>query len=93
MRVAVLTVWMYAAWVHSLKDKRMEVKSLVAKIRSRFNVSAAETAEQDTLKTIVLSFAAIAGNAAQADSILDRILIFLEENTNAVLNRVQRELL
>ncbi len=93
MRIAVLTVWMYAPWVHSLKEKRMEVKSLTAKVRSRFNVSAAETAEQDTHQTIVLSFAAIAGNAAQADSILDHILLFLEENSNSVLNRVQRELL
>ena len=34
-----------APWVHSLKEKRMIVKSLVAKLRNRFNVSAAEIDE------------------------------------------------
>jgi uncharacterized protein YlxP (DUF503 family) len=92
MRVATLTVWLHAPWVHSLKEKRMETKSLIAKVRAKFNVSAAEAEEQDTLKTIVLSFAALAGNAALADSITDHILNFLEENSEAAVTRIRREL-
>lgn len=48
MTVAVLTLRLRAPWAHSLKEKRMELKSLLARLRNRFNVSAAETDEQDT---------------------------------------------
>lgn len=42
IKVAVLKIKLYASWVHSLKEKRMVVKSLLAKIRNKFQVSAAE---------------------------------------------------
>jgi uncharacterized protein YlxP (DUF503 family) len=91
MQVAVLTVNLYAPWVHSLKEKRMEVKSLLTRIGNKFNVSVAEVDAQDTHQTIVIGVAAIAADAAQADSILDRVLNFVEENTQAQIIRVWRE--
>ena len=43
-----MTFRLYAPWVHSLKEKRSIVKSLIAKLRNRYHVSAAEIDEQDT---------------------------------------------
>ena len=54
MRIAVMTFRLRASWVHSLKEKRMIVKSLTAKLQNRFHVSAAETDEQDTHQIIVI---------------------------------------
>jgi len=45
MRIAVMTFRLRAEWVHSLKEKRMIVKSLVAKLQNKFHVSAAEVDE------------------------------------------------
>lgn len=42
IKVLVLKIKLYAPWVHSLKEKRMVVKSLLAKIRNKFQVSVAE---------------------------------------------------
>ena len=47
MRIATIVFRLRAPWVHSLKEKRMIVKSLVAKLRNRYNVSASEIDEQD----------------------------------------------
>ena len=44
--------------MQSLKEKRMIAKSIIAKT-NMFGVSIAETAEQDTLKTLVLGIAAV----------------------------------
>ena len=66
---------LYAPWVHSLKEKRMAVKSLIGKIRSRYTVSAAEIDEQDIHQTIVIGVAAIVAHTAQADSVMDDILL------------------
>lgn len=83
MIVAVLTVRLYAPWVHSLKEKRSVIKSLLAKIKNQFNVSAAESAEQDTHQTLVLSMAALAADRQLADSILSHLQAFIEQNTDA----------
>ena len=53
VKVAVLQVKLYAPWVHSLKEKRMVAKSLLAKLRNKFQVSAAEVEEQDVHQTLV----------------------------------------
>lgn len=53
MIIGTVEIKIYAAWVESLKEKRMIVKSLIAKTRNKFNVSIAEIAEQDTHQTIV----------------------------------------
>jgi uncharacterized protein YlxP (DUF503 family) len=91
MVIEAATVRLYAPWVHSLKEKRMEVKSLVAKTRNRFNISIAEVDEQDTHKTIVLGFACVAGNISQADRIIESVLEFIERNTDAEITEVRRE--
>ncbi len=83
MKIAVLKIRLYAPWVHSLKEKRMVVKSILAKIRNKYQVSAAEVEEQDVHQTIVIGVAAIAAHNAQADSMMADILDFVEQNTEA----------
>ena len=92
LKIAAMELRLYAPWVHSLKEKRMVVKSLLGKIRSRYAVSAAETAEQDIHQTIVIGVAAIVAHAAQADSMLDDILAFVESSTEAEIVSVEREI-
>ena len=92
MIIETLEIKLYAPWVHSLKEKRMIVKSLIAKISNKFNVSIAEVEDQDIHQSIVLGLACVAGNTALADSIMDNVITFIENNSEAELIGVQREL-
>ena len=92
MIIGTIEIKLYASWVVSLKEKRMVVKSIIAKTQNKFHVSIAEIDEQDTLQTIVLGVACVAGNVRQADSILDHVVTFVENNTQAEMMDVQREL-
>ena len=83
MRIAVMTFRLHAPWVHSLKEKRSIVKSLIAKLQNRYHVSAAEIDEQDTHHMIVIGLAAIVPHNAMADSLMEDISLFIEENTDA----------
>jgi uncharacterized protein YlxP (DUF503 family) len=56
MMVAALMVKVSMAGNVSLKDKRRVVKSLVGKVRARFNASAADVGDQDSLTTAELGF-------------------------------------
>ena len=91
MNIAAMTFKLHAPWVHSLKEKRMIVKSLVAKLQNKFHVSAAEIDEQDTLQIIVIGVAAIVPHNAYADSLMDEISLFVEENYEAEILDEQRE--
>lgn len=92
IKIAVLKIKLYAPWVHSLKEKRMIVKSLLAKIRNKFQVSAAEVEEQDVHQSVVLGIAAIVPHSAQADSVMDEIVSFVEQSTDAEIVAEEREL-
>ena len=92
MRVAVMTFRLRAEWAHSLKEKRMIVKSLVAKLQNNFHVSAAEVDEQDIHQIMVIGVAAIVPHNAMADSLMDDISMFIEENTEAEIVDEEREI-
>ena len=92
MRIAAMTFRLRAPWVHSLKEKRMIVKSLIAKLQNRYHVSAAEIDEQDKHQIIVIGVAAIVPHNAMADSLMDDISMFIEANTEAEILDEQREI-
>ena len=85
MKITAVTFRLHAPRVHSLKEKRMIVKSLLAKLQNRFHVSAAEVDEQDTHGIIVIGIAAIVPHNAMADSLMDEISQFVEDSTEAEL--------
>ena len=92
MLIAAMTFRLHAPWVHSLKEKRMIVKSLVARLQNKFHVSAAEVDEQDRHQLIVIGVAAIVPHHAMADSLMDEISLFVEENCEAEILDEAREI-
>ena len=83
MQIAAMTFRLHAPWVHSLKEKRMIVQSLITRLQSRLHVSAAEIEEQDTHQIIVIGVAAVVPHQAMADRIMENISRFVEENCDA----------
>ena len=92
MMIAVMTFRLHAPWVHSLKEKRMIVKSLVSQLQNRFHVSAAEIDEQDTHQIIVIGVAAVVPHNALADSLMDEISQFVETAKDAQILEETREI-
>ena len=94
-----MTFRLHEPRVHSLKEMRMIVRSLIAKLLNKFNVSAAEIDEQDIHHTegvpweiIVIGVAAIVPHNAMADSLMEEISLFMEENTEAEIIDEVREI-
>ena len=92
MKIAAMTFRLHAPWVHSLKEKRMIVKSLIAKIQNKYHVSAAEIDEQDIHQIIMIGIAAIVPHNAMADSLMDDISLFIEEDSEAEILEEEREI-
>lgn len=62
----------------SLKGKRQVIKSLVGKVRNRFNVSISEVDENDSWGTSVIGVSAVGNDRAFVNSVLDKTLNFIE---------------
>ena len=93
MNILIMEITLRASWVNSLKEKRMIVKSIIQKLKNKFNISVAEIGEQDVHKTIVIGIAAICGSSAQADSAMEHIITFVESNTDAEIIDIESEII
>jgi uncharacterized protein len=83
MKIVVVKITLRANWVHSLKEKRMVVKSLVKKLQNTFNISVSEVENQDIHQSIVIGISGICIDNRQADSTIENIINFVYENTDA----------
>ena len=93
MVIAACVLRFTAEWVHSLKEKRMIVKSIVEKTKHKFNVSAAEIDAQDVHQTIVIGLACVSNDAVHAEKMLNNIIDYIEYNTDAVLDDIETEII
>ncbi len=92
MIIGSCVIYLTAEWCSSLKEKRMVVKSIVEKTRHKFNISIAEIDRQDIHKSIVIGFSCVTNEVKHADEIIENVLNYIERNTDAVIDNVEREI-
>lgn len=85
-------IYLFANWVHSLKEKRMIVKSIIDKTKHKFNVSIAEIEDQDLHQSIVIGIACVSTDKRHADSQLQNVINFIEDNTDAMVQSIETDL-
>lgn len=92
MLVGTMTAQMYMHGIGSLKEKRSIVKSVIGRLKSRYNVSVSEIEHQDN-KTIAVIGIALVGNDSQfIGQQLDAVLNFMRNDTRFYLGQVDREI-
>lgn len=80
MTIGVARVTLTLPGAQSLKDKRQVVKSLLARLQNRFNVSASEIEQQDRWGVAVIGITCASTDARHADEMLGNALRFVESN-------------
>ena len=78
--------------VHSLKAKRSVVRPLVAELRRRFPVTAAEVGHVDLHRRALVGTAVVAGDAAHLVEVLDQIERFVAARPETELLSARRAL-
>jgi uncharacterized protein YlxP (DUF503 family) len=76
----------------SLKSKRGVVKSLIGRIKNRFNVSIAEVDHQDSKRSALLGLAVVGNEGGFIHEQLDTVLNFMQQDGRFYLGQVEREL-
>lgn len=66
---------------NSLKDKRHIVKSIIGKLKSRFNISIAEVDLNDVWQSSIIGFSCVSNNTAHVNEIISKVIRFIEGDT------------
>ena len=73
MIVGLLTLDLHIYESHSLKEKRLVIKSLIDRIKNKFNVSAAEVDANDLWQRSVIGIACVSNETVMINKVFDQI--------------------
>lgn len=91
MIVGIMTAHLSLQGVTSLKGKRSIVKSVIGRLKSRFNISISEVDHQDSKVSAVVGIAIVSNDARFIDQQFDAILSFMRNDGRFFLGQVERE--
>lgn len=79
------------SWCHSLKEKRMVVRSIIQKLKNKFNVSVSEVGDQDIHKSIIIGITSVCISSKIVHSTMENILSFIEDNCQGEIISIDNE--
>lgn len=82
---------LYFSEPQSLKEKRMLLKSVMTRIRNRFNVTASEIDGMDLWQKSVVAIASVAREQKQANQILSQVTDFVRGERGVQIANEQME--
>ncbi|MBN1906498.1 MAG: DUF503 domain-containing protein [Deltaproteobacteria bacterium] len=78
MVIGAMSIELFIHENNSLKGKRRIVKSIIGKVKSRFNLAIAEVEYNDKWQRIGLGISAVGNDRGHIDSVLATVLTFIE---------------
>jgi len=92
MIVGVMTAQLHLQGIRSLKEKRGIVKSLIGRLKSRFNVSVSEVDHNDNKASAVIGIAVVSNDSRFINQQLDKIILFMRADGRSYLGQIEREI-
>ncbi len=65
---------------YSLKDKRHVVKSLIERLKARYNISIAEIDDLDSWQTALIGFACVSNKTKHVQSVINNVIKFIDND-------------
>jgi hypothetical protein len=93
MHIGVLTLYLSIEQADSLKDKRQVIKSLVAKLRNSFNISASEVDQLDLWRRATVGVVVVSNSEKFANTVLNSVVNFVEDDWRVVLDDYSIEMM
>jgi uncharacterized protein YlxP (DUF503 family) len=80
MYVGVLQLTLHVPLSASLKDKRQVVKSVVQRLRNKFEVAASEVGTLENRQVATIGVSCVSNSARHAEDVLENVRRFVEES-------------
>jgi uncharacterized protein YlxP (DUF503 family) len=93
MHIAALHVDLEISDGQTLKDKRQVIRSLLDRVRSRFNVSAAEVGNNDSVRYATLAAVGVANERGFLNEVMEKVADLIEREPRVVILSQELEFL
>lgn len=93
MKLLVMIIDLRATQVHSLKEKRMIVRSLTSRLKNVFNISVREVENQDLHQRISIGLVKVELSNDDCYKSKEKILNFIEDNCEANIINIDEEII
>ncbi|MBM7614423.1 DUF503 domain-containing protein [Alkaliphilus hydrothermalis] len=93
MMVGICTMRLFIYEVQSLKEKRHVVKSVIERVKSRFNASIAEVGDMDKWQSSEIGFSCVSNSRRHLDEMLNNIIHFIERDGRFEVSHIEMEIL
>jgi uncharacterized protein len=91
--VGICSFTMYLHEGTSLKEKRMILKSLTQRIKSRYNVSIAEIGAQEKWQRSEIGISCVSNSRIHVEKTLQEVLRFAEADGRAEIMNIEKEII
>jgi len=91
MIIGVMKAQLHLHGITSLKEKRGIVKSVIGRLKSRFNISVSEVDHQDEKTHAVIGMALVSNETRFIDQQFDAIVHFMQRDGRFYLGQIERE--
>jgi uncharacterized protein YlxP (DUF503 family) len=85
MIIGACELQLYLPEASSLKAKRSVLKSLLARVRNKFNVAAAEVDQNDVWQSAVIGIVTVSNSTAHANQMMSHVIQWIEDNYPQVI--------
>ncbi|MEO0289419.1 MAG: DUF503 domain-containing protein [candidate division WOR-3 bacterium] len=92
MKVTVVKIELFMRESQTLKDKRRVIKSLIERVKNRYNVSIAEVDDNDSCKKSTIGIAILSNDTKFNDKQLKEIINFIDSNPFVMIIKSEMEI-
>ena len=91
MIIGVMTAQLNLHGIMSLKEKRAIIKSLIGRLRSRFNISIAEVDHHNSKRNATIGISMVSNETRYINSQFEKIILFMQKDGRFYLGTIERE--
>lgn len=89
--ICIIKIRIYEA--NSLKEKRQVIKSIMGRLKSRFNISIAEVGLHDSWQTCEIGFSVTTNQSSHASEVISKVINFIDGDSRVEIIEENTELL
>jgi uncharacterized protein len=77
---------------NSLKEKRQVIRSIIGRLKHRFNVSIAEVGYLDVFRRSKIGFTVVSNETSHLERLMGKIINFIELDTRVQIMNIKKEI-
>ena len=92
MFVGVCTLELYIFSTNSLKQKRQVIKSIIERLKSRYNISIAEVEDNDKWQKSTIGFSCVSNSKNIVNDTINKVIGFIDNDERVEIINIDMEM-